>query len=479
MSALNGMKLVPDLTRTFISVIRRAMRLSRVALFAYGESGSLEVACLDGDLPEDSTPEGNPVHDMGVLSYVVTTKKPYLISLDEQSRVKVPYAASPVRLRSAVAAPVNGGILWADKESAELTDEEVKIIADLCKFLEAEQKRVFELDNALKNATGLSALVDGIRGLLVAKSERECVRVLCQAGFEHTRSRFALVILSLGSSDRCVVVGAIGDVDENLVGASFTSTKSLVGLAIRNSAVVPSRLVYSQSCGAIVGEGDRIKVKEGEPLCVHPIGQSIGALVLAGGSYERIHWIRSLCDATALIIERLRLQERISKEAMVDSLTGLYNRAAFFKRFREILALCGRKGDPVSVLMIDADHFKSINDHFGHQTGDRALRFIAEVIAKNLRESDVAGRYGGEEFCVVLPATRLEGATLVAERIRRLCEAGTIFVGGEALKITVSVGLTALERVGVLDAEDILRQADEALYRAKNLGRNRVVTHGK
>jgi diguanylate cyclase (GGDEF)-like protein len=451
------------------------MRLSRVALFSYSESGYLQVVCLDGDLPEDSTPEGNPVQDMGVLGYVASTKKPYLITLEEKSPVKVPYALSPVPLRSAVAAPVNGGIFWADRDFGDLTDEEVKVIVDLCAFLEAEQKRVAEINNVVRDASDISALVEGIRSLLVAKSERECVRALCQAGFEYTRSRFALVPLCLAGTDRCIIVGIAGDIDEALLGASFSSAKSLTGLAIRNISVVPSRLVFSPSCGDIVGEGDGIKVNDGEPLCVHPIGQSLGALVMAGGSYERIHWIRSLCDATSLIIERLRLQERISKEAMIDGLTGLYNRAAFFKRFKEILAFCGRKNDPVAVLMIDADHFKSINDHFGHQVGDRALRFIAEVIAKNLRESDVAGRYGGEEFSVVLPATGLDGARLVAERIRRLCETGTIYAGGQALKITVSIGLTALERVGVLDADDIIRQADEALYRAKNLGRNRTV----
>ena len=473
------MRGVPDITRSLISVVRRAMRLSRVALFSFGEKGSLQVACLDGEIPEDSTPEGNPVQELGVLGYVASTKKPYLITMEQKVPTRVPYAASPVPLRAAVAAPVDGGILWADRDFSELTDDEVKLIVDLCAFIEAEQKRLAELDNAVKDASGLGALVEGIRSLLEAKSERECVRALCQAGFEQTRSRFALVALSLASSERCIVVAVAGDVDEALLGASFVSSKSLTGLAIRNMAVVPSRLVYSPANGDIVGEGDGIDIKDGESLCVVPIGQSVGALVMAGGSYERLHWVRSLCDATALIIERLRLQERISKEAMVDGLTGLYNRNAFFKRFREILALCGRKGDPVSVLMIDADHFKSINDHFGHQVGDRALRFIAEVIAKNLRESDVAGRYGGEEFSVVLPATRLEGAKLVAERIRRLCETGTISAGGQSLKVTVSIGVTAQERVGVLDAEDIVRRADEALYRAKSLGRNRTIAHGE
>ena len=161
--------------------------------------------------------------------------------------------------------------------------------------------------------------------------------------------------------------------------------------------------------------------------------------------------------------------------ATTDSLTKLHARRYFDLRLKEEFFAARRYKQPLSILMIDLDHFKSFNDRYGHQTGDFLLRGVAEIIIQNCRRSDVPCRYGGEELSVILAATGLKGATTVGEKMRHQVGQREFSFGRvRGLKITVSIGVASY-RIGMRTPEELVDKADKALYQAKAKGRNAVV----
>ena len=159
--------------------------------------------------------------------------------------------------------------------------------------------------------------------------------------------------------------------------------------------------------------------------------------------------------------------------ATVDSLTGLVNRRAFFERSAGARMLASRQRHPIALMMLDLDHFKALNDRFGHGAGDRALSLFAAAAQGTLREPDILARLGGEEFAVTLPFTDLAGAIMAAERIRGAAKTVAMPEYGDDFKLTVSVGVVLVERDE--DITTALARADRALYAAKSAGRDRVI----
>jgi diguanylate cyclase (GGDEF)-like protein len=201
--------------------------------------------------------------------------------------------------------------------------------------------------------------------------------------------------------------------------------------------------------------------------------------------------IRSFEDIEAEVRERLtelslamhlenqslaQQQEELLRRATTDQLTGVGNRAAFDARLSLELERAARSGSPVALLMVDVDKFKTFNDTYGHQAGDRVLQTVARLLDSNVRKVDYVARYGGEEFAVIAPATPEEGVLFVAERLRHSVESLSLAWEGRTLGITISVGVALLAEV--VDAKEaatsLIRAADEQLYAAKGAGRNRV-----
>ncbi|MGH8463958.1 MAG: GGDEF domain-containing protein, partial [Pseudomonas sp.] len=187
---------------------------------------------------------------------------------------------------------------------------------------------------------------------------------------------------------------------------------------------------------------------------------------------QRVHaWYREASSIRQAMLTGVQLLQQklgqLAHEALSDPLTGLANRRAM----TDVLELLEEAGQPYSLLLLDIDHFKRVNDSFGHDAGDSALQFITEVLKRNSRTGDLAARYGGEEFTLVLPTTPLEVAIAIAERIRESVAASEIPIVG---KLTLSVGV-ACRGAEASSPEIVLKQADACLYRAKAEGRNRVV----
>jgi diguanylate cyclase (GGDEF)-like protein len=177
----------------------------------------------------------------------------------------------------------------------------------------------------------------------------------------------------------------------------------------------------------------------------------------------------------ALQDELRRSNELLRELSSTDPLTQLYNRRHFMTVLASEFERTDRYDLPLAFVMLDIDHFKRLNDTFGHQAGDDVLRGMGLLLKKEIRSTDIPGRYGGEEFCVILPQTPPEGAREFADRFRMTVESTAFPAQGHELKITVSVGVSACPSPLVGSGEDLIRLADEALYRAKAAGRNCVM----
>ncbi|AHV99503.1 histidine kinase N-terminal 7TM domain-containing diguanylate cyclase [Paenibacillus sabinae] len=223
-------------------------------------------------------------------------------------------------------------------------------------------------------------------------------------------------------------------------------------------------IAYAMEADPLVQEERELQWENGDSIYYYEIRSS---LVRKRGGQVAGRMI-VLIDVT----ERTLLQDRLRQLATMDSLTGICNRTYFMERSSELLERCLKEGGRLSIALFDVDHFKSINDRYGHGCGDSALRHIADICRGHLREGDVFGRYGGEEFVLCLPNTSLDEAARLADCIRRAIEAASLESPNGRINVTVSFGVT--EAVPGSTLEALLTEADHALYASKRGGRNAV-----
>jgi len=222
-------------------------------------------------------------------------------------------------------------------------------------------------------------------------------------------------------------------------------------------------------------------VNDGRQMMALPLirrGVMIGVVCLESNrpyTEADVRLAQSLTQPAAMAVENARLFDEVQRLATLDGLTSTYNRRHFMDLAQLQYDNARRFGHPLTAMMLDVDHFKRINDRHGHHVGDQVLRALAERCRRALRSVDVLGRYGGEEFAIVLPGTtQHNAATVLAERIRKRVADEPIKTDDGAVKVTVSVGVAELD-AEMRGPEDLLKRADAALYEAKQAGRNRVV----
>jgi diguanylate cyclase (GGDEF)-like protein len=253
--------------------------------------------------------------------------------------------------------------------------------------------------------------------------------------------------------------------------------------AIRSAASIgvgeKSFLELLEAVPGLVGEAASMFEAQlaSEPAVAELVADANRQLVLMNQNYEgMLRKLEELMAEKARLAEKLELANReLTELACTDALTGLLNRRAFAQTLERDLSRADRSKTDLTLALIDIDHFKQFNDSYGHQLGDDVLKTVSRVLLDSIRSSDVAARFGGEEFVVILPATDMKGAGIVAERIRAAL-AGTVLNGPKGpLKVTASVGLASVCGPGCrLAATSIIGRADAALYDAKRAGRNRV-----
>lgn len=185
--------------------------------------------------------------------------------------------------------------------------------------------------------------------------------------------------------------------------------------------------------------------------------------------------MRSALRLASALSELEKANFELNKYATTDSLTGCFNRRQFFQLSDVEISKAKRRDCRLSIIMMDIDHFKQINDQYGHAAGDLALTSLTQACQSACRDSDILGRLGGEEFALCCPDADIEGATVLAERIRSQCEALRVEFDGQVFGMTVSIGVTRVTRRDVTVHEP-LQRADAFLYKAKNSGRNCIIT---
>ena len=199
-------------------------------------------------------------------------------------------------------------------------------------------------------------------------------------------------------------------------------------------------------------------------------------------SKKTTDYIKQLTNQASTTIQKAAVYAEILKYASFDALTNLNNRRQFEMRLGQEVATARRKKTDLSCIMIDIDHFKKVNDTYGHAVGDYVLSQVAKMITGTIREYDIASRYGGEEFCILLPHTKMDEAAIVAERLRKTVESTVLDIQSvcefecDNFNVTISMGVNEYEQDYTTN-EQIYKNADKALYRAKKSGRNRVVTY--
>jgi diguanylate cyclase (GGDEF)-like protein len=185
--------------------------------------------------------------------------------------------------------------------------------------------------------------------------------------------------------------------------------------------------------------------------------------------------LAQLQKGLGLAIRNALTHQEIQRIAVLDGLTGIYNRRFGMQRLREEFGRAQRSETPLALIMLDIDHFKSINDTYGHQVGDRAIKLVVKLAKTVLREGDILVRYGGEEFMIVLPGAAIDDAVEVAERLRHKVSDTMLQNGDKQIHLTVSLGVAGYPELDVSEEGQLIALADEALYKAKETGRNRVV----
>lgn len=233
------------------------------------------------------------------------------------------------------------------------------------------------------------------------------------------------------------------------------------------------------------------KMSNDEKIYAIPLisdGKNVGVLTAKSTSDIIIpkdrDYLEQIASQIATTINRANVYAEILKHATLDALTGFYNRHQLEVRIKQEVSNAKRQHAPLCGIMTDIDYFKHVNDTYGHAVGDLVLKTISKAIRGQLREYDIAGRYGGEEFSLLLPFTKIDEAKMVAERLRKAVENKVIDIskinpdcGVKQIKITMSLGIYEIKESD--NEEDLIRKADKALYEAKNTGRNKVVVYNE
>lgn len=270
----------------------------------------------------------------------------------------------------------------------------------------------------------------------------------------------------------------------------------LIYIFLRNQEDTEFELVWPRACRdkKVLSMLSKVTAKskyiltDGEKMGIFPLvgEKSLLGCVVAHSNIDKlnkkeIEYLEQLTKQSSITIHRANVYAEVLQHATLDALTGLNNRRQFETRLNQEVATAKRQHRPLCSMMVDVDFFKRVNDTYGHGVGDAVLKNISNVIRAELREYDIASRYGGEEFSILLPFTKIEEAFAVAQRLRHAVEHSPIDVpsenGDTSTKISVTISIGVYEFKASDTPEELYQKADKALYEAKTHGRNKVVIY--
>lgn len=267
-----------------------------------------------------------------------------------------------------------------------------------------------------------------------------------------------------------------------LVGYEYRDNSGLAAMVVKNKHYLPAGGELRDQNTPVFTK--KVSIKGAESLLVLPLisaDEAIGTLTLVSRKRLRFRtdireMLGVIANQVAISLQNALMYKKMETMATTDGLTGLTNHRTFQERFGNLIERAARHGHEAAVLLCDVDHFKKVNDTYGHPVGDEVLRQVARVLMAATRKIDIPARYGGEEFAVVLEATDEAGALQLANRIREDVAALVLDAGEEKFSVKMSIGVSAFPGDG-RDRAELIERADMALYRAKESGRNRVVSY--
>jgi diguanylate cyclase (GGDEF)-like protein len=489
--AIGGVGMIGETLAWVLQSLRRALDATTVALVWVDDDGEqlrlVEVASTSDDVTENRV-----LGHAGVLGAVVRDKAPLLISATK--RGQLPYYDGGHAGVAMVAVPVLEaghlrGILCADRD-ATFAEVDRDLLADAAaQVLRAVQtEQVFRaVERAKYEYERFYAATATLGRALTPEQVMATAFDACAAIADYDAAVVALYDKPT-KRHRVAQWRLRGDAPmfdpAQLDGLEFADNAGLASMVVKNRHYLPAGGEPREVSAPIYTK--KVKVDDARSLLVLPLlaaDEPVGTLALVARAEKKFgkdvrEMLAVIANQVAVSLENGLLYKKMETMATTDGLTGLTNHRTFQQRFEEMLQRAQRHDHKVALLLCDVDHFKKVNDNYGHPVGDEVLRRVAKVLQDVPRKIDVPARYGGEEFVVALDNVDVVQARSVAERIRT--EIAKIVVDTEKgpLSVTESIGVAAFPDDGK-DRATLIERADLALYQAKHGGRNRVVTWGE
>jgi diguanylate cyclase (GGDEF)-like protein len=471
-----------------LELLKESLSLHTCVLLWLDDSGErLKIKELVTD--SDCVSEVPLPADAGALGTVV--KNRLLVSLRDPKRSHLPYYAGEPAIDSFIGVPVmeDGhlrGVLCADRAVGPDgqnrpfgPQDEALLVGATEQLLRAiRSERVFAaVERGKYEHERFFAALSQLNRALTADQ-------VCETTFQAVRefADFDLGAISLfdKATRRHTVVATAGNVPKGLQGAEFGDNAGLVSMVVKNKHFLPAAGELRDQDTLVWNR--KVRLDKMESLLILPLicaDEAIGAFAVAAErprafSKDKREMLSVLANHVAVSLANARMYGRMEEMATTDGLTGLVNHRTFQERFAEMLARAERTSIKHALLLTDIDHFKKVNDTYGHPIGDAVLRGVAGVVQQCVRKIDLAARYGGEEFAIVLEATDHKGAMMLAERIRAEVQKQVFQSDKGPFSVTLSLGI-AVYPDDASNKAGIIGLADQALYYAKHHGRNRAV----
>jgi len=488
-NAFHSVFALDDAFSSMIELVRRTLPCHTAALYWHDPQSRgyhlREIVSAGEDL--ETARELLP--GQGLLGWAIAERKPLRIGRRRQIGQSLNYYRRDPGIRSLMAAPlIEGdqviGLLLADSTEPDAfrAQDEKLLLAFSRQLLEIHEHALLLRRTSIEAAKfkGLTELSHKLNATL---NLDEILATVLRAARPIVSYDLAAVTLKEEEGEGQVVAAAAGEGSEGLSGQVFAPAGSLVGWVLQERKYFSHPRLREREIKTPVFH-KKLDPPGRQSLLGYPLRLSeeiLGTVVFlsqkpAAFSPYEIQVAGLIADLAAVAISNAQLYQKTEKLAITDGLTGLYNHRRFQERLSEELARSERSPSPLALLLIDLDHFKQVNDSYGHPVGDLVLRGVARLLKESIRKVDLAARYGGEEFVVLLVDTELRGAHRLAERIREAAARLVFRAEGREFGISLSLGLAAYPQ-DARRKEDLIERADQALYYAKQGGRNRTVAY--
>jgi len=487
--AIGGVGMIGDAASWVLATLKRSLGARTVALLWLDDDGE-RIKLKEVVSDADDITENPRLATTGILGAVLRDRQPILCGATKPGQL--PYYDTPRVGTALVAVPIIEhahlrGILAADRDAA-FTEADRDLLADasaqVLRVVQSEQ--VFRAVERAKYEHERFYQATAMLGrALTPEQVMETAFDACAAIVEYDAGAIALYDKARQRhkiTATRIRAGGEGLIDPaQLRDLEFKDNAGLAAMVVKNRHYLPAGGELREVSAPIYTR--KVKLDEAKSLLILPLlcaDEPIGTLTLVARAEKRFgkdvrEMLAVIANQVAVSLENGFLYRKMETMATTDGLTGLTNHRTFQQRFEDLLERASRHNYKVALLLCDVDHFKKVNDNYGHPIGDEVLRRVARVLQEVPRKIDVPARYGGEEFAVLLDNVDVTQAKAVAERIR--IEISKIVVDTEKgpLSVTESVGVAAFPEDG-RDRATLIERADLALYHAKHTGRNRVVT---